>query len=186
MRRGCWKSIVLLSLVLCAQRAVAETPADHNRPQTHDHVGDHSAWCNLHIVQRRYREAVEDCDEAIAATPNVEALYTNRSAAYFMIGKVDQAITDVEYALRLNASNAVSHYNRGLLYAHKGDLATALTAYGEAIRLNPLRAHAYHNRGALLERLGEREKAIADYRMALKLAPNLLLTRQNLYRLGVD
>lgn len=186
MRKAYCTATLLLSLVLCTKEAVAETRTDQNRPQAHDHVGDHSAWCTLHVVQRRYHEAIEDCDKALAATPDVETLYANRSAAHFMIGEIDQAIADVEAALRLNTSNAVSHYNRGLLYAHKGELSIAIAAYTEAILLNPSRAHAYHNRGVLLERMGERDKAIDDYRTALRLAPNSSLTRQNLKRLGVE
>lgn len=177
-----------LWLVL-VEHSLAET-ATSNDPQgarNHSaHVGGHATWCALHVVRREYRQAIEDCDEALSQDPLDADALSNRGAAYLMIADVDRAIVDVEAALRVNSSDATLHYNRALLHIKKGNYAGAVAEYTETIRLSPAHAFAYSNRGIAFERLGEREKAIADYRKALELAPALKITRQNLRRLDAE
>ena len=150
------------------------------------HVGGHATWCALHVVRREYRQAIEDCDEALSQDLMDADALSNRGAAYLMIAEIDRAIVDVEAGLRLNPSDAALHYNRALLHIRKGEYAKAVAEYTETVRLSPRHAFAYNNRGIAFERLGERDKAIADYRKALELAPGLTITRQNLRRMGAD
>ena len=178
---GLWQVLVGHSL--------AETATSHDPQGARNHsahVGGHAAWCARHVVRREYRQAIEDCDEALSQDPLDADALSNRGAAYLMIAEVDRAIADVEAALRVNSSDATLHYNRALLHIKKGEYAEAVAEYTETIRLSPRHVFAYNNRGIALEFLGERDRAIADYRKVLELAPTLGITRQNLRRLGVE
>ena len=151
------------------------------------HSLDHARWCGLHFAERKYRQAIADCDEALVDDPADGESYSNRGAAYLMIDEVDQAISDFETAIRMNGSFAIWHYNLATAYIKKGQHAKALFSYNEVLRLDPGLAPAYNNRAHVFEVLGDREKAIADYRRALELAPALSsVIRQNLQRLGAE
>lgn len=177
----------LFALACCAtlvERSTAEIPNSSQRSRHHGHVGGHARWCAIHVVRQEYRQAIEDCDEALNQDPKDADAYSNRGSAYLMIAEIERAIADIEVALRLNPSDAALHYNRALLHIKRGEYAKAVSEYTETIRLSPQHAFAYNNRGIAFEGLGERDKAIADYRKALELAPGLTITRENLRRMG--
>lgn len=130
----------LFALACCAmliERSVAEVPSAPQRSRDHSHVGGHATWCALHVVRREYRQAIEDCDEALSQDANDADAYSNRSAAYLMMAEIDRAIVDLEAALRLNPMDATLHYNRALLHFKKGEHAAAVSEYSETIRAEP-------------------------------------------------
>lgn len=191
-RKGRLLSALPLGVLLigAAIAEVGNAPAAAPRvgaPLRHDHVGGHAMWCALHFVKREYRQAIEDCDEALVEDPMDADSYSNRGGAYVMINEPDRAIMDFETAIRLKPGDVLLHYNLAGAQMRKGEHAKALSSYNEAIRLNPGLGPAYNNRGYALELLGEREKAIVDYRRALELAPALSdAIRKNLRRLGAE
>ena len=183
-------------LVLCAGLAgVAsesaskggESPTGRFEKSGHlRHAGDETTWCALHVMQREYAEAVEDCDLAIDQSPADADSYSNRSAAYQFLGRLDRAMADLEVAIRLNPIDSKLHFNRGVLHTTLREYLKAIVDYTEAIRLNPKHVPAYFNRGVCLEILGQVDKAIADFREALRLAPSLEEARNKLRRHGEE
>jgi len=73
---------------------------------------------------KRYREAIDDFNKAIAIYP-FDFIYGNRATAYYFLGEYQKALGDFDRAIVLNPDNANSYYGRAMTYRILGDFAAA-------------------------------------------------------------
>jgi tetratricopeptide (TPR) repeat protein len=100
------------------------------------------AWAavsQVHVEQKRYREAAEAADKAIALGATDEAVLRTRWEAYRNLGdaaKASQAQQDLERSGRL-AEEAKRIYNEGVALAKGGDDASAFAKFKDALAIQP-------------------------------------------------
>jgi tetratricopeptide (TPR) repeat protein/S1-C subfamily serine protease len=119
------------------------------------------------------KEAIADCDRAIAINPKFAKAYYNRGLAKYDLGNKKEAITDYDRAIAINPKDAKAYYNRGLAKSDLGNNKEAITDYDRAIVINPKDAKAYNNRGIAKSAFGNKKEAIIDYDRAIAINPNL-------------
>jgi tetratricopeptide (TPR) repeat protein len=73
----------------------------------------------------KYREAIAEMTEAIAAQPNNSVFYNTRGYAYYLTKDVKKALQDYDEALKLNPSYLNATHNRALARKASGDVAGA-------------------------------------------------------------
>ncbi len=65
-------------------------------------------------------------------------LYTNRSLAYFQLGKFDKSVEDADYVITaLDTKNSKGYFRRGMAYAKMGKKDKAVADLREAMKLEP-------------------------------------------------
>ena len=180
------RAILALIVVVCGP-VIAGTPEEEPaRPKVEaaapheSHDGDYVSWCGIHFLRREFQLATEDCDVALRVDPTDGQLFSNRGAAYLMLGRPDSAISDFQSGLQLAPNDALLHFNLGTAHTAKGEHEAAIAYYTEAIRLTPTYVAAYINRGTAFDILRQREQAIADYEKALEILPSLSSVRARL------
>ena len=123
------------------------------------------------IDEGRYREAIEDFNEAISLNPAYYEAYGNRSAAYDKTGQLDKALADMDRAVSLS-SFYKAYYARGRLFEKKGEVEKAVGDYRQAISHNPLFIDAYIDLGLLYNKTGSYKNAEESFRDALAIDPD--------------
>jgi tetratricopeptide (TPR) repeat protein len=118
-----------------------------------------------------YERAIPHFSEAIQRYPTNALAYTNRSLAYGMLQRHDDAIADCTTAISLDPQSADAYSNRGWLYLEKGDYEHAISDCSEALRLNPSLVFALQSRGRAYEGQRAYGDAIADFDRARALDP---------------
>lgn len=113
-----------------------------------------------------------------AATPGVEELYAQATAAY-QAKDFSRAIPLYERVIALQPDHAEAYYKRGNALKDLGQLAAALTSYDAAIERKPDFQYAWCNRGAVQQGLGQHEAALNSFDQAVKLNPDDSIARAN-------
>ncbi len=92
----------------------------------------------IYIRMERFREALADCDHALAIAPALGAAYTNRGAGLVGLKQYDDAIRALDRAITLGGTRLeIAYYNRGLAKDYKGDIEGAYRDYRKSLDLNP-------------------------------------------------
>jgi len=126
------------------------------------------AWYNLAVAlsqseQRRNREAIAKCDEAIRLKEDYAEAYCHRGGCYLSLGQLDRALDDLNKAIELKPGYAPGFVNRGSVYTRKREYDRAISDFSKAIELNPDDPRSYFNRGSAYRQQGQLDRAIADY-----------------------
>jgi tetratricopeptide (TPR) repeat protein len=123
------------------------------------------------------RQSTEALQSAKLADGDRAVALSERSGAYFALGRYVQALEDANAAIHLKPNLAQAYFNR----ANASSLTSSLTpAAAEsavadlttAIRLKPDYEKAYRVRGNFYQFLGQIDKERADYDSAIRVAPN--------------
>jgi len=125
------------------------------------------------IVQSR----TEALQSARLSNGDRAAALSERSGAYFALGRCRQSLEDANAAIDLKPDLAEAYFNRANASCLISDLtrATAESAVVDlttAIRLKPDYEKAYRVRGNFYQFLGQIDKERADYDSAIRVAPN--------------
>lgn len=86
---------------------------------------------------RRFPEALEDLDAALAVEPDRAEAWVLRAAALRRLDRVDEAVQAVERGLTLAPDNAEGLLERGILRQLRGDVGGAQVDWRRAIELAP-------------------------------------------------
>jgi tetratricopeptide (TPR) repeat protein len=86
---------------------------------------------------RRYGDALEDLDRAIAAEPERIEAHVFRAAALRHLDRQSEALLAVERALSLSAENAEALLERGILRQMRGDIQGARADWERVVQLSP-------------------------------------------------
>jgi tetratricopeptide (TPR) repeat protein len=125
-------------------------------------------------VARRYDEAIDLCDKALAtklAPPFMSNAYMTRGNCYAGKGDWDRALRDYDEAVRIQPNNYDALVNRGNAYAHHNERDKSTRDYDEALRLNPKMFQAYCNRALNYLAAGDLDRALADLTESVRLNP---------------
>ncbi|MGF1570424.1 MAG: tetratricopeptide repeat protein [Nodosilinea sp.] len=120
--------------------------------------------------------ALEDCNQAIKLSPDLDQAFNNRATCYAAVGLMEQAIQDYERAIDLNPFNVRARINLGATLRDLGNLDEALARLDEALLFYQLPEFIYAERGRTYHLRGDWNCAIADYRRALAAAADSELT----------
>jgi tetratricopeptide (TPR) repeat protein len=148
--------------------------ADHNRaieirPSEYAYNNRALAF----IDQRKYEQALADCNEAILLNGAYDQAYATRGLVHRLMGDLKGSLRDLDEALRRAPRSKVAFAFRGDTRREFGDVDSALKDFNAAIADDHEFVPAYTGRGLTYEKKGDLAKAKDDYRAALKLPPEV-------------
>lgn len=123
-------------------------------------------------LMRRYHEALEGYDRAIAIKPDYATAHFNRGLTLKHLKRYAEALASYDRALALAPNDAGIHNNRGVLLQQMRRYGEALASYDRAIAADPDHAAAHNNRGTALMNLGLMQDAEFYFRKAHELRPD--------------
>ncbi len=122
--------------------------------------------------ERKYDEAIQAFDRAIALNPDFPSAYFMRAVVHIRRGELDAAIADYTSVIRLKPDEANAYYNRALVYADLGDPDRALPDFGEFARRKPDDAVGHLRRAEMFAELGDLAQALAERDALVRASPN--------------
>jgi membrane associated rhomboid family serine protease/Tfp pilus assembly protein PilF len=132
------------------------------------------------LQQKKYGEAVDYLDKAIALFPNNAAYFVDRAAAFSYLEKYDGALADCERALQLEPQNKRAIRQLAAAYHSLGNFQTAVEVYTRILATDTKSVVSYNNRAWSYDALGKYKEAVDDCTKALQLdaaATNAMDTR---------
>ena len=100
---------------------------------------------------KKYPEAADAYQKAIALKPNSGAYHNGLAEAYAKSGQTDKAIAEYNTAAQVEPTNAAMYYfNEGAVLTNTGKVDEALAAFDKTIAADPTRADAYYWKGVNL------------------------------------
>ncbi len=132
-----------------------------------------NAWCYLGIALhdlRRYREAIEAYEKAIAINPHFSIAFNNMGNSLRYDFRPDEAEQAFQKALAFDPKYLSAHKNRGTLHAWLGNYDLALESYSQAQKLAPDEAETHRNLGVIYLLKGDFERGWSEYRWRWKCA----------------
>ncbi|MBW0004110.1 MAG: tetratricopeptide repeat protein [Hyphomicrobiales bacterium] len=120
---------------------------------------------------KRFSEALESFDRALALAPDHVETLTNRGAVLHELKRPEEALASFDEALAIDPRHLGALMNRAITLKELGRLDEALSSYERALTVDPANADAISNRGSVLFALNRPEEALASYDRALALAP---------------
>lgn len=129
-------------------------------PQHFDALQLLGALCNQ---TRRFDDALDYLDRAIALHPRYAGAHANRGVALRKLGRIAEALAAYDTALALEPDHAEALCNRGVALRELKRFDEALASYGRAIALKPDYASAHLNRSLATLLLGDFASGWPEY-----------------------
>jgi len=111
-------------------------------------------WAYLGDAQRgakKYADAVESYQKAIAIKPASGPYHGNLADAYAKSNQTDKAVQEYTVAAQDDPTNAATYYfNEGAVFTNTGKVDEAIAAFDKSVQLDPKRADAYYWKGVNL------------------------------------
>ena len=156
------------------QHAIEVTSAN---PFAQYHVGDDL------VEAGRDGEAIPHLEEAIRLRPNFSAAYFTLGKAQEAEGQIEAALQNFSQSLRITPGYAKASYSRALTYLKAGqsqpaeiDFRAALQ-HGLDVEFSP---DAHNTLGVILAQRGQMSEAIAEFAEAVRMRPDLVVAQRNL------
>eukprot|EP00960_Hanusia_phi_P064852 765939-Hanusia_phi.AAC.6 len=92
---------------------------------------------NQRFEARSFKEAVKLYSKAITLDPSVPSYYSNRAAAWLMLGAYHECISDCKAAIELDPTHARAHIRLSKALMEVGDLMEAHAYLAQAAQKNP-------------------------------------------------
>jgi small glutamine-rich tetratricopeptide repeat-containing protein alpha len=89
------------------------------------------------LSENKYDEAIELYTQAINLDPTSAVYYSNRAAAYSLLGKHNAAIEDCNAALKIDSNYSKAYSRLGLAYFELAKYKESVDAYKNALALEP-------------------------------------------------
>ena len=100
---------------------------------------------------KKYPEAIEAYQKALAITPNSGVYHNALADAYAKAGQTDKAIAEWNTAAQVEPANAATYYfNEGAILTNAGKVDDANAAFDKVIQIDPKKADAYYWKGVNL------------------------------------
>jgi Flp pilus assembly protein TadD len=130
--------------------------------------------------ERKWLEAVNKYNAAIAISPILSPAFVNRGVAKMNLREHASALEDLNQAILLQPTLAMAYNNRGVVYRSLGQGGLAAQDYLKAIELSGDQAiDAHANLATYYFECKQFELADSYYRKAIELAPDYALTHWN-------
>lgn len=129
---------------------------------------------NAKLLEKRYTEAKEDYDKAVALKPNLLMAYVRLAFLEEMKNNIGGSISVLEKGLNYGIQDSGYVFQLGRYYfnrAQKGDYALAEAAFRKAVILQPNYSDAIFSLGLLYEKIGNTGAALEMYKKVLDLNP---------------
>tara|TARA_B110000977_G_scaffold103477_1_gene135009 strand:- start:10883 stop:13027 length:2145 start_codon:yes stop_codon:yes gene_type:complete len=117
--------------------AQPSTPLTQVTPEQKKAAQDAKALGNKEFVAGQFDAAAKHFTAAIEADPTDHVFYSNRSACYASVGKLNAAISDAEMCVELKPDWGKGYSRLGLALFKKGDLVGAQKAYSSGLACDP-------------------------------------------------
>jgi tetratricopeptide (TPR) repeat protein len=122
--------------------------------------------------QRKWNEAIVECDKAVELNPNALYALSLRAQCNLEDNKPEAALADCEKAIALDPQQAMPLLVRARVRLSQGDATNAVTDCITAIKLMPGSAWGYSTLALALVKQGRQPEAVAVASKALEIAPN--------------
>jgi len=106
-----------------------------------DYIDSQAFLGNLLYGQKRYAEAVAECEKLAQIDKTLPTSWNSLGWAAYSAGQFDKAISAFGESKKLNPFFVEAHYGLGMAYAKKGNLAAAKAELAAAIEIYPYYAH---------------------------------------------
>lgn len=140
----------------------------------------HYAMGNNLARERKFDEAAEHYERALAFHPNYAEAYNNLGNVRKEQKRFEEALACYSKAVVLKPDFAIAHNNLGILLRDLGRLEEANLHHRNALMLNPGYVEAYYNLGNVLLDREQYDAAEDCYRHALSLRPDYAEAYMNL------
>lgn len=117
---------------------------------------------DISVQRKKWHQASQDLDAAIAIMPQTTDLYLNRAYVRYNDDDYFGAMSDYNYILELEPDNLPARYNRALLLYEVRDLSRSVKDFTEVLRLQPDNFHAIYARALINFDLRKWRDAITD------------------------
>jgi tetratricopeptide (TPR) repeat protein len=97
------------------------------------------------VDQKKYSEAIQQCQIVLAENPESFSAYMNMGRAYYAEGNLDSALNAYQSALDLDPQNPGAMASVGAILAQTGQIDRGIAMLQEAIRIDPDNAIARRN-----------------------------------------
>ena len=132
------------------------------------------------LSQRRYTEAVENCQKAVSLKPDDAEVYNTMAFSLERQQRYAEAIESYKHAVRLAPNYAEPYNHLGVILNELGRSAEAIENYRRALQVDPEYAEVYSNLGIALKRQEQFAEAICSFDRALSLDPDFAEAHYNL------
>lgn len=124
-------------------------------------------------------KAVKDYTESLAKTNQTDKAtsesYSNRGAAYGMLGMLQKSIDDITEAIKLDPANKNAYANRSIAYLNTGQYEKALADYQEYLKYDPMNANFWYESGMVQRVMKRNEESVKSLDRALQINPKLAI-----------
>lgn len=122
-------------------------------------------------------KAVRDYTESLSKTNQTDKAtsesYSNRGAAYGMLGMLQKSIEDISEAIKLDPTNKNAYANRSIAYLNSGQYEKALADYQEYLKYDPMNANFWYESGMVQRVMKRNEESVKSLDRAIQLNPKL-------------
>ncbi|MFI5676708.1 tetratricopeptide repeat protein [Streptomyces cellulosae] len=118
---------------------------------------------------KEYRQALVECDRAVALDPQSAKAYYGRGVTHALLGDHTAALTDLQRADELRPDTPWIILERGEALQALGRHEEAVTAFDRVLVLEPTEDIAWADRAYSKHALGDDEGALADFSRALEI-----------------
>jgi len=153
--------LAAIRLARVDRQGAAERMAQAVRLAPNDPVVLHAA-CMHFVFARRYDEALQAADRAIALSPRNPGLLNIRGNVRLGRDEPEAALEDFAAATKMDPASPLPHGNAGYLHFKAGRLEAALKCYDDALGCRPGEPDYLESRGMVLLLLGRLEEAEAE------------------------
>ena len=120
---------------------------------------------------KKYREVIHFCDEALKINKNLPEAYEFRGNAKYELEEYDTALEDFNELIKREPDDAQHYYDRSWIYHGLNDLENAIIDISKALEIEPKTSLFYYEKGRF-EYWAERYKeAISDLTKGIELKP---------------
>lgn len=134
------------------------------------------------LEAKRYQEAVDNLNNAIAAEPKDYALHFNLALAYSLLGKDAEGITEYKKTLEIKPDVYQAELNLAILLIRDGRPAEAIPYLTAAVALKPKEFRPNYYLAESLSQTGQFDKAEQCYQAALEIDPKSAAAESGLGR----
>jgi tetratricopeptide (TPR) repeat protein len=128
----------------------------------------------LLLQTKRFDEAVEHIEKALAVAPDDPQAHANLALALNALDRPDDAATHFHQSLKLNPNNPRVYNNLGNVYVRLRRVKDAVMCYQQALAIQPGFVEVHHNLGSALMQLQRYSEAIASLQQCITLQPDFV------------
>ncbi|MCR5260887.1 MAG: tetratricopeptide repeat protein [Candidatus Gastranaerophilales bacterium] len=148
--------------VLTVTKLIDEFPSPANYAQR----------CKINTLQKKYKAALSDIDNAIKLMPNNADYYYNRALLKQKMNNLQGALEDFDTAINLKPDKIDYYFSRGLLEQNAERYKNALDDFKKVLQLDPQNTRAFTEISWCCFKQNRFKEAFAFSNMAIHSDPN--------------